>query len=434
MYRQYIRQAWQLMKQNRFFSVIYIIGTGLAISMVMVMAVVYHIRTANLAPETNRNRMCYVDQITYRYNVGNNSTNSFLGSRLAKETFLSLNTPEAVAITTSFFLPYVIGDCFLQLPGGEESLKTNIMGCNDGFWRVYDFHFLEGKPFTDADFQSAVPRLVLCERKARELFGRTDIVGQMVLLNEVEYTVCGVVSDVSRITPDVFAELWLPYSTLLPVMGNQADECSASTGVLQANVLLRDASDFPAFNRELAESAKRYNTMLAEGKVEIGESVQYAQRTVEDLFSMDVNKTFVVLGIVLALFLLVPALNLSGLNTSHMQDRIAELGVRKAFGARRSVLFWQIFVENMMLMLPGGIAGLLFSYILIYLLKGLLLSGGLLAIMVGETDHIHLSTGMLLNLEVFSYAFLICLLLNLLSSLIPVWRAIRVNITDALHS
>ena len=58
MYKQYFKQAWNLMKQNRFFSTVYIIGTGLAISMVMVMAVVYHIRTANIAPEVNRDRTC----------------------------------------------------------------------------------------------------------------------------------------------------------------------------------------------------------------------------------------------------------------------------------------------------------------------------------------------------------------------------------------
>ena len=36
MYKQYFKQAWNLMKQNRFYSAVYIIGTGLAISMVMV--------------------------------------------------------------------------------------------------------------------------------------------------------------------------------------------------------------------------------------------------------------------------------------------------------------------------------------------------------------------------------------------------------------
>lgn len=56
MYKQYFKQAWNLMKQNRFFSAVYIAGTGLAISMVMVIAIAVHIRTANIAPEVNRGR------------------------------------------------------------------------------------------------------------------------------------------------------------------------------------------------------------------------------------------------------------------------------------------------------------------------------------------------------------------------------------------
>lgn len=65
-------------------------------------------------------------------------------------------------------------------------------------------------------------------------------------------------------------------------------------------------------------------------------------------------ETYIVLGVALFLFLLVPALNLSGLNASRMQDRVSELGVRKAFGASRKTLMGQVFWENMLLMLPGA--------------------------------------------------------------------------------
>ena len=54
MYKIYIKQAWALIRQERFFSSVYIVGTGLAISMVMALAVAYHIRTANIAPEVHR--------------------------------------------------------------------------------------------------------------------------------------------------------------------------------------------------------------------------------------------------------------------------------------------------------------------------------------------------------------------------------------------
>ena len=98
-YSLYIKQAWQMMKHQRFFSAIYIIGTGLAISMVMVLAVVYHIRTANIAPEMNRNRTVYVDRVSYK-SKDNKSTNNFgCGTRFVKEVILSLRTPEDVAIT-----------------------------------------------------------------------------------------------------------------------------------------------------------------------------------------------------------------------------------------------------------------------------------------------------------------------------------------------
>ena len=53
MYKIYIKQAWALIRQERFFSSVYIVGTGLAISMVMALAVAYHIRTANIAPEAS---------------------------------------------------------------------------------------------------------------------------------------------------------------------------------------------------------------------------------------------------------------------------------------------------------------------------------------------------------------------------------------------
>ena len=46
-----------------------------------------------------------------------------------------------------------------------------------------------------------------------------------------------------------------------------------------------------------------------------------------------------------------------------MQQRISELGVRKAFGATRGVLIRQILNENLVLTLIGGVVGLVFSYL-----------------------------------------------------------------------
>ena len=51
-----IRQALAMMREEKLFSSIYIVGTALAIAFTMVMAVVYYIKLAPIYPERNRAR------------------------------------------------------------------------------------------------------------------------------------------------------------------------------------------------------------------------------------------------------------------------------------------------------------------------------------------------------------------------------------------
>lgn len=67
-------------------------------------------------------------------------------------------------------------------------------------------------------------------------------------------------------------------------------------------------------------------------------------------------------GIVIAILLLVPAVNLSGMTLSRMRRRMAEIGVRKAFGATGGELIRQVFFENFVLTLLAGVVGLALSY------------------------------------------------------------------------
>ena len=132
-YSLYIKQAWQMMKQQRFFSAIYIIGTGLAISMVMVLAVVYHIRTANIAPEVNRNRTVYVDRVSYKTNDNNRTYNSGCGTRFIKEVLLSLETAEEVAVVAMPLIKNLTDAMYVQAVGIEKVKKVDYQLCNAGF-------------------------------------------------------------------------------------------------------------------------------------------------------------------------------------------------------------------------------------------------------------------------------------------------------------
>ena len=137
-----------------------------------------------------------------------------------------------------------------------------------------------------------------------------------------------------------------------------------------------------------------------------------------------IESTILQFSIILFILLLVPALNLSGITLSRMRRRMAELGVRRAFGATQGTILWQVLSENMVLTLLGGLLGLAMSYGAMLLLRDWLLVTSL-----GKTG---LSTGMF-NGAVFIAAFLFCLVLNLFSAGLPAWRMSRLNITDSIN-
>lgn len=63
--------------------------------------------------------------------------------------------------------------------------------------------------------------------------------------------------------------------------------------------------------------------------------------------------------------LFIPAMNLSGMMSSRMDERLSELGVRKTYGATNMRLIGQVLWENLLLTCIGGLLGLLISYLIV---------------------------------------------------------------------
>ena len=57
---RYFRQALALMREEKLYSAMYIAGTALAVAFVMLIAEVYYIKMADIAPEVNRSKTYYL--------------------------------------------------------------------------------------------------------------------------------------------------------------------------------------------------------------------------------------------------------------------------------------------------------------------------------------------------------------------------------------
>ena len=431
MYKVYLKQAMQMLRQNKFFSIIYITGTGLAITMVMILAILYYFRTGNIAPEINRDRMLVIQHgkiLNKTEGQGNGS--SRLSYPTIKECFYSMQTPEAVTA----ILPIGEQTEFIQTPGSDEVYNGLVMGTDVAFWKIFQFRFLAGKPYTEEEFTSGIRKAVVSESLARRLFNTSDATGKTFLLNFEEYQVSGVVEDVPSIAQFCYAEMWIPF-TNRPSQIQGSKWCDFILGHMQLYILAKKPGDFDAIRREAEENCRRYSANIPQYNFVLNEqpdTVLRAWLRTDSFASPKFMKLFIQIFSVIFLLLLVPSINLTGMTASRMKKRMEELGIRKAFGAQNRTLLLQILYENLLLTLLGGLIGLLISYGLIFMLKGWLLGnydwdGSSL------TASIDLSPGMLINPAIFGYTLIFCLILNLMSALVPAWRALRRPIVDTLN-
>lgn len=414
MNKQYFKQAIQSIRENPLVSTISIAGTALSIAMIMVVVMVFQIKSANYAPETKRDRMLYVPNI--QASAEHDRSRTWMSEEVARECFYTLRIPEAVTAMASNDRP-------LSLPGKRLFKMYWIKYTDTSFWDVFDFDFIQGKPFSKEEFTSGITAAVISEQTARELFGTTDAVGKTCLLDFKEYTVRGVVKNVTKAAIEAYSDVWIPYtakSSLVRIRPQQEN----MIGQFQVCILARKSSDFEQIKEELAKTTAAYNAGKKDYKVDFMDNpiTKLDIATGSDGFNKKPLSEFLAqTGSVLLFLLLVPALNLTGVIQSSVQKRQAEIGVRKAFGATPRRIVSQVLWENFVLTFIGMLVGAALSFLFLYAGKSFML-----------TEETSLTMGMLFKPGLFVAALVFTFLLNFLSAGIPAFYTSRKRITDAL--
>ncbi len=424
MLRLYFQQALFHLRENPIITWVSILGTALSICMIMVLVITFQVRLVDCEPEVNRSRSLYVSAMSVKNKGDNNdrSSNARMSVRTGKECFKPLTTAEAVTLIS---LPEKVR---VSLSVGNKT-TADMIQTDESFWHIFKFRFLSGKAFSKAESDAGLPRVVLSATVARRLFGTTDIIGKVIQLNQVDYTVTGVVADVSVLATSAYAQVWIPYNSTDISKLSWWDD---TMGQMRAVILAYSNRDFPAIRMEVEQLRIKYNEGLRDSEVfyrgQPDEQFTNLYRKWSDV--PDTNAVILRYILVIAILLIVPAINLSSMTLSRMRRRMTEIGVRKAFGATGGELMRQVFFENLLLTLFAGVLGLTLSYAATFMLNGFLFNNSSNAYLSGETT---LTPGMLLSPWAFVAALGFCLLMNLLSAGIPAWRASRMNITDAIN-
>ena len=240
----------------------------------------------------------------------------------------------------------------------------------------------------------------------------------------------------SYLTKDSYAHLYIPYSTESGFEKPKTDNLEYY-GSFNITFLISSAAQEKALRQELAEIVRKFNASNKRWEFSMkGHPISHTQMVFQDIpkneFSwLDVFRHYFIIVLVL---LLVPALNLSGMIAGRMDARLPEMGIRKYFGANRRRLLNQVIWENLLLTLTGGLFGLLLAWIILVAFRD-----WVFAIFEKEPSilmegvSIELSSEMLVAPAIFLSALLLCIVLNLLSALIPAWHSLKSPIIKSLN-
>lgn len=434
MKHKYFKKAWQSLCQQPIVTTVSIIGTALSIFLIMVVVLMHEVKVLPFAPESERDRMMHAASLVLTDQInGDESQNTSSGGfclSLLQELFDHSKYIETMTIYQAY------SETTLLSNGVDAtSMKADMKQTDDKFWRVFNFDFIDGKPYDEATFKSAQKMAVICESAAKQLFGTSKVAGREVQLNYQPFRIIGVVHDVSNLTESAYAQVWTPYTTSQIVQNAWSGFNGPKIGgQLSASMILYKSSDKSKLKAETKRRIAVINSRLKSFGTKIvnmGYPYNQFEKSIDEYTNVkpDPAGFYRQQFFILLILLLIPTINLTSMTHSRLRRYVGEIGVKRAFGYRRSQIIQDIIIENLVLSVAAGLIGLLLCILFAYFGSDIVFAKSWMD--DGGRPTVDLSV--LINPTVFLLAFIFCFILNLMSSIIPAWQASRTNIVNAIN-
>jgi putative ABC transport system permease protein len=294
-----------------------------------------------------------------------------------------------------------LNDTYFHIEGrgsdpNQNKFLANYRSVSSRYFKTMGIPIKSGRDFTDQEVSDAAHVVIVNEIIAGNFFGGQDPLGKRLIIDIGEPVTCEIVGVVGNIhhqaldrsvTPEMYIPQFPSGATNVVVQTN-SDPASIS-GAVRGAVRSVD-KDQPIAN----------------------------MRTMEQLLDASVAQPrfrTLLLGIFAALALILAAVGIYGLISYSVAQRTHELGLRMALGSQRQGIFKLILSNALRLVLIGLFIGVGVSLFLTRFISTLLFG-------IGATD---VSTFLLVSLFLVAVA--------VAASLIPAYRATRINPLDALR-
>jgi putative ABC transport system permease protein len=256
----------------------------------------------------------------------------------------------------------------VQAKYGDQMNNTHVHGVWPEFGPMRNFYPQPGGRFLNQDDIDSYRRVIFLGDKIKErLFGKEDAVGKTITINNIPFTVIGVMRE--KLQTSSYS--WMDTEKVL---------IPASTFRIMFGHLTVSNMVFSPKDPQVSEQVQRdvYEVLGAKYKFDPeDESTLNMWDTIEQ--EEIIGKVFfgiqIFLGIIGSLTLIVAGVGLANIMYAIIKNRTREIGIKLAVGAKPRNIILEYIFQSFLTVFAGGWLGLLFSWLMIKIINMIPLQG-----------------------------------------------------------
>jgi putative ABC transport system permease protein len=296
---------------------------------------------------------------------------------------------------------------------GANQSQFTITGVTPAFASVQAYTVAQGRFITNADNSAESRAVVLGSQAATDLFSGLNPMGRDITINGINFTVVGVLA--SKGSTGFFSTdevILIPIETgYSRIFGGRALDNGRRT-LSSISISAANANAVDTVISQVEYILRREHQLTLHDTLPF--SVSSQSQALSTLTSITTTLT-AFLGAIAGISLFVGGIGIMNIMLVSVRERTREIGLRKAVGARRSVILMQFIVETITLSLVGGILGILL--------------GAAIAVVVTLTGLITTYV----SLDVILYSFFFAALVGLFFGIYPAYQAASLRPIEALR-
>ena len=278
--------------------------------------------------------------------------------------------------------PEVVLDTYIIKSGLRRSAK--LVGIEPDYFDIADFELVQGLMFSDEQLEKGLPVCIIGSGIKAKFFSKENAIGKMLKCGNNWLRVIGVLENKSITKTSIEnlgirnynMDVYTPIKTVLLRYTNRS---------LITERLIKLAAN-PDENRELlnrknyhqidrlvvqvsqsdkisniadviSRMLKRRHNGIVDYQIEIPELLLKQQQRTNDIFNY-------VLGAIAGISLIVGGIGIMNIMLASVMERIKEIGLRIALGARKNDIIMQFLFEAVTISVAGGIIGVILGILL----------------------------------------------------------------------